>query len=350
MDKGKGKAVDKSWPSDLDNTSDSSSSTASSVFDIPKQLKPNNISMNRGRRAGAPSNQPFLDDEASSTHSFTHSEHEAWLDVSSTRDNTTRRLLRGDRIEGYGILPALRRRNSDAGFTGNPAIHEGPIRRGLSEGWRTGDRRGLAELNLQAERVLKLSTKESHKIIRETWDQGPTALQLSDPNYVLALPPFIPLSDSDDSENRSPVHSSNGGSPGGPGGTNSGGGSPGPGSTGGNLGSGTVHFILENLYELTIIFPCLLGILSTILAINPETLMYFRLIITLIREPAFKLYMYFKFLDLLCFINNMKHIFCLFCIYLFTLVKTIIFHIIYFTISILTKWVSPVSNEYYPSC
>ena len=78
MDKGKGKAVDRSWPSDLDNTSDSSSqkSTTSSIFDLPKQFRPNNISMNRGRRAGAPSNKPFLDDDASSTHSLTHSEYE----------------------------------------------------------------------------------------------------------------------------------------------------------------------------------------------------------------------------------------------------------------------------------
>jgi len=112
----------------------------------------------------------------------------------------------------------------------------------------------------------------------------------------------------------------------------------------GGSGSGTVYFVLKNLDELTIILPCLFGITSTILAINPEIFMYLRLIITLIREPAFKLYLYFKYLDLLCSIKEIKNISYLFCNFLFRLINTI-FYFFYFIFRYLTTLFWDVSTS-----
>ncbi len=78
-----------------------------------------------------------------------------------------------------------------------------------------------------------------------------------------------------------------GGPGGGPGGSNNGGGSS-TGGTGGASGSGTANFVSHHFEEFSIIIPFLLGFVSIIISINPEILMYFRLIITLIRHPAFK--------------------------------------------------------------
>lgn len=158
-------------------------------------------------------------------------------------------------------------------------------------------------------------------------------------------PKSISDSDSDNSDLRKAIllyKESYGGGPsnGGP----PGGGSSGAGGYGGPSGSGTVYFVLKNLDELTVILPCLFGITSTILAINPEIFMYLRLIITLIREPAFKLYLYFKYLDLLCSIKEIKNISCLFCNFLFRLINTI-FYFFYFLFRDLTTLFWEVSTS-----
>jgi hypothetical protein len=190
-----------------------------------------------------------------------------------------------------------------------------------------------AELNLQVEKALNLSTKNSERILQERDHMFDlTTDQILNPRFSLsqlslggASTKSKSESDSEKSEDSKAVHFYKGGSGGGPGGSNSGGGSSGTGGYGGPTGSGTVHFILENLDELAVILPFLLGITSAMIAVNPEVLMYFRLIITLIRNPAFKLYLYFKYLYLLCFFNKIKNILCLFCTYLFRLIKTILF-------------------------
>jgi len=195
------------------------------------------------------------------------------------------------------------------------------------------------KLNLEAEKKLKLPTQWTEeyldgnylstrtnaemRVIILNWLRdnpdafgGPEDIALPDsPN-----PESISDTNSEDSDLRKAIllskKSSGGGPPSGGSGT---GGYDGP------SGSGTVHFILESLDELTVIIPCLLGITSTILAINPEIFMYFRLIITLIREPAFKLYMYFKYLDILCSIKEINNISSLFFYLLFGLVRTIFY-------------------------
>ncbi len=95
----------------------------------------------------------------------------------------------------------------------------------------------------------------------------------------------------------------NGGGPGNMGGPSNGGGPSSTGGTGGASGSGTVQFSLVNLEEFIIILiPYLLGFVSIIIAINPEIFMYIRLLITVIRHPAFKLYLYIKYIDFLAFL------------------------------------------------
>ena len=77
-----------------------------------------------------------------------------------------------------------------------------------------------------------------------------------------------------------------------PSGPNNGGGH----SNEGASDSGIVQFTLVNIEDfVTIIIP----FVSIIIAINPEIFMYVRLIITLVRDPAFNLYMYFKYINFL---------------------------------------------------
>ena len=100
-----------------------------------------------------------------------------------------------------------------------------------------------------------------------------------------------------------------GGSGGGPSGPNNTGSAS---STGGDAGSGTVHFTLVNLEEHFIIILYFLGFASIPIVINPEISMYIRLLITVIRHPAFKLYLYFKYVNFLCLLNRIKCILFLF--------------------------------------
>lgn len=118
---------------------------------------------------------------------------------------------------------------------------------------------------------------------------------------------------SDDNRSESRLsHFSNGGSGGGPSGPNNTGSASSTGGTGGDAGSGTVHFTLVNLEEHFIIILYLLGFASIPIVINPEISMYIRLLITVIRHPAFKLYLYFKYVNFLCLLNRIKCILFLF--------------------------------------
>ena len=99
-----------------------------------------------------------------------------------------------------------------------------------------------------------------------------------------------------------PSAPNNGGGPGNIGGPSNGGGPSSTGGSGGASGSGTVQFSLVNFEEFFMIIPYLLGFVSIIFAINPEIFMYIRLLITIMSNPAFKLYLYFKYIDFLAFL------------------------------------------------
>lgn len=330
----------------VDNTLDNSSqeSETSSVFDIPDQLKTKQISMyqgNPGRGAGGPSTRPYLSDDESSGYSVTSSQLGLWAETTFRR-NIYKKLWKGEDIhDNLGILRSSRR-NSVSEENENFPYEDTYYPKANSEG-STVNKYDLAELNLQVEKSLKLSTKKSEIILQERDHMFDATIdQILNPRFTLSQLSLSGTStksksesDSEKSENSKAVLFYKGGSGGGPGGSNSGGGSSGTGGYGGPTGSGTVHFILENLDELGVILPFLLGIISTMIAINPEILMYFRLIITLIRNPAFKLYFYFKYLYLLSFLNKIKKNFCLFCTYLFRLVK-IIFTFIFYPLRNLT--------------
>lgn len=356
-DKGKGKQIantDTQYPGrDAYNTLDSSSqeSNTSSVFDIPDQLKTKQTSMyqgNPGLGAGGPSTQPYLSDDESSTHTWTSSEF--WLWSSRWfRQNIAKKLSRGENIHDCLDISQSSRRNSVSGANDN-LPSEDIYRNANSDGSRV-NKYEREELNLKVEKALNLSTKKTEKILRERDHMfDVTTEQIMNPRFTLSQLSLGGTSsvnksesDSEKPEDNKAVHFSKGGSGGGPGNSSSGGSSSGAGGYGGPSGSGTIHFILENLDEVIVIFTYLLGIISTILVINPEILMYFRLMITLIREPAFKLYMYFKYINLLCLINKITNILCFFSIYLLRLVKTIC-NFIYSPFRILTNISNHVSS------
>jgi cytochrome c oxidase subunit 1 len=119
-------------------------------------------------------------------------------------------------------------------------------------------------------------------------------------------------SDSDKSEKSAVVHlnkgpgSSSGGGSDANGGFNSGSGGSNNGNTGN--GSGTVSFILENME----IFPYLLGIISIVYTINPEILSLFRTVFAIICHPGRKMFLTIKYVELLylyCRIKNSIYLF-----------------------------------------
>lgn len=173
------------------------------------------------------------------------------------------------------------------------------------------------ELNLMAEKALKISSKKTRKILRERGHMFEvTPEQIMDPNFTLSQLSLESTSSENSDDKRSDSsklsHFSNGGSGGGPSGPNNTGGPSSTGGTGGASASGTVHFTIVNFEEFFIIIPYLLGFVSIIIAINPEIFMYIKLLFTVIRHPAFKLYLYFKYINFLCLFNRIKCIFFLF--------------------------------------
>jgi hypothetical protein len=170
------------------------------------------------------------------------------------------------------------------------------------------------ELNLKVEKVLNISSKKIRIILRERDHMfDVTYEQMMNPNFTLSQLSLDSTSSENSDDKRSDSsrlsHFSNGGSGGGP---NNTGGTSSTGGTGGASGSGTVHFTIVNFEEYFIIIPYLLGFVSIIIAINPEIFMYIRLLITVIRHPAFKLYLYFKYINFLCLFNRIKCILFLF--------------------------------------
>jgi hypothetical protein len=207
----------------------------------------------------------------------------------------------------------------------------------------------LKELDLEAEKALKLSTQESEDYltryapmdwrkylvnlrnhIPELFSRPPSeaSVEAGPSNYPGRISPtnadtsnhpgrispisgrMSPVSDPNwDSDSEKSVKSlgvpgPDGGSGGGSdasGGFNSGFGGSNTGNAGN--GSGTVSFILENIE----IFSYLLGFIFITYSINPDILSYFRTIFAIIRLPGGKWFLSLKYLELQCLYYRIKN-------------------------------------------
>ena len=320
-------------PSPALDKSDSNSekSAVSSIFEIPEVLKHKQTSSSQANPnlgGGGPSNRRHMSDEESSVSSvegFMSRHTRKWLNYCYSRE-VNADITKGENIHKWLWIRPSSRRNSITGPVDDTPTIEPNFRYAKSDTSRP-NKYEREELNLMAEKALKISSKKTRKILRERGHMFEvTPEQIMDPNFTLSQLSLESTSSENSEDKRSDSsklsHFSNGGSGGGPSGPNNTGGPSSTGGTGGASGSGTVHFTIVNFEDFFIIIPYLLGFVSIIIAINPEIFMYIKLLFTVIRHPAFKLYIYFKYINFLCLFNRIKCIFILFIYNIWRLVYT----------------------------
>ena len=332
--------TDTSPPSPGLNTSDSDSkkSAVDSIFEIPESLRHHETSISQANPnlgGGGPSNRPRMSDEESSVSSvegFMSPHTRKWLHYGYSK-MVNADLTKGENIHKWLWIRPSSRRNSNPGPVDDLPNIEPNFRRANSE-TSIPNRWGRAELNLMVEKALKIDSKKTRRILREREHMYcVTDEQMQDPNFTLDQLSCLDSTSSENSDDKRSdssklSHFSNGGSGGGPSGPNNTGGPSSTGGSGGASGSGTVQFSLVNFEDFFMVIPYLLGFVSIIIAINPEIFMYIKLLFTVIRHPAFKLYLYFKYINFLCLFNRIKCIFFLFIYNIWRLVYTILTYLL----------------------
>jgi hypothetical protein len=330
--------TDTSPPSPGLNTSDSDSkkSAVDSIFEIPEHLRHHETSISQANPnlgGGGPSNRRRSgESSASSAEVFEGERYDQWLHQSTLRDIKWE-FIKGKSVLNWWGIKTTPGPHSISGTADDLPNIEPEFRRANSE-TSIPNRWGRAELNLMVEKALKIDSKKTRRILRERdhmYDVTPE--QIMDPNFTLDQLSCLDSTSSENSDDKRSdssklSHFSNGGSGGGPSGPNNTGGPSSTGGSGGASGSGTVQFSLINFEEFFMIIPYLLGFVSIIFAINPEIFMYIRLLITLMSNPAFKLYLYFKYIKFLCIFNRIKCILFLIIYNIWRLVYTILTYLL----------------------